>query len=543
MALPTTVNQLLQQVERNCVLLPSIQRSFVWKPKQIVRLWDSLMRGYPIGPMLVWRTRPTEHKHVHFHQICRDFKGNDHEVVAASSTDVVSALLDGQQRVTALTIGVLGSIAPSGSAKPRKLHLCLDPNDSAGPEALQYRFDFLAAGGDEDDAMFPVADARGLGSSAAELNEAMAARGITPSVERRHTLRRLVEVIHREAVIRFDPVDGDLQRVLNIFARVNTGGTQLSYVDLLISTFSASANAWRADDELAKLRKELAKLGLPLSNERILKAALLMVGVPPKFDVEALNKAKAWQKVEAEWTRIATALLVAARTFRNFGLSSTILNAENVIVPIAVYAYHRRLTVSYATADHHDRDRVRVRAFVARTLLQRAYWTGAVDDVLVTCTRVLKTNSANVFPISELEKALQSSKPIAVDGLVDELLALTYSDRRTQPLLSMLFPHMIGDSSVQKDHIFPRGRFAVGDALAQQAELLPNLQLLRDADNQSKGKKEPKSWYDDLPSDTAKRRYREQGVKNLPTSTAGAAHFWDARRTFLRKEIVQLLKA
>lgn len=543
MALPTTVDQLLKQVENNAVLLPSIQRSFVWKPKQIVRLWDSLMRGYPIGPMLVWRTRPADHKHVHFHQICRDFKGNDHAVVRASSTDVVSALLDGQQRVTALSIGVLGSIATSGSTKARRLHLCLDPDDSAGPEALQYRFDFLANGGDPDEAMFPVADARGLGSSAADLNAAMHEKGIAPSVERRRTLRRLVEVIRHDAVIRFDQVDGDLQRVLNIFARVNTGGTQLSYVDLLISTFSANAKTWRADEELAKLRKDLAKLGLPLSNERILKAALLMVGVPPKFDVEALNKAKAWQKVEREWTRISTALLVAARTFRHFGLSSTILNAENVIVPIAVYAYHRRLNAGYATAHTHETDRVRVRAFVARTLLQRAYWTGAVDDVLVTCANVLKKNGPKIFPISELEKALRSRKPIAVDGLVDDLLELTYSDRRTQPLLSLLFPHMISALPVQKDHIFPRGRFAAGDALAQQAELLPNLQLLRDADNQSKGKKEPKAWYDDLGSEATKKLYRDQGVKHLPPSTSGAPHFWDVRTTFLRREIKRLLKA
>ena len=36
------------------VFLPAIQREFVWKPEQIVRLFDSLLRGYPISTFLFW---------------------------------------------------------------------------------------------------------------------------------------------------------------------------------------------------------------------------------------------------------------------------------------------------------------------------------------------------------------------------------------------------------------------------------------------------------------------------------------------------------
>ena len=42
--------------EKTKVELPSIQRGFVWKPKQVEDLWDSLLRGYPIGSFLFSQT-------------------------------------------------------------------------------------------------------------------------------------------------------------------------------------------------------------------------------------------------------------------------------------------------------------------------------------------------------------------------------------------------------------------------------------------------------------------------------------------------------
>ena len=47
------ISQVMQDIERNRYLLPAIQREFVWKPNKICGLFDSLMRGYPIGTFFV----------------------------------------------------------------------------------------------------------------------------------------------------------------------------------------------------------------------------------------------------------------------------------------------------------------------------------------------------------------------------------------------------------------------------------------------------------------------------------------------------------
>lgn len=55
---PITIEEALDRIHRRVYVLPAIQREFVWKPLQIERLFDSLMREYPIGAFLFWEIKP-----------------------------------------------------------------------------------------------------------------------------------------------------------------------------------------------------------------------------------------------------------------------------------------------------------------------------------------------------------------------------------------------------------------------------------------------------------------------------------------------------
>lgn len=50
-----TIKKTLDEIHRHDLVLPAIQREFVWQPEQICRLFDSLMQGYPFGTFLYWR--------------------------------------------------------------------------------------------------------------------------------------------------------------------------------------------------------------------------------------------------------------------------------------------------------------------------------------------------------------------------------------------------------------------------------------------------------------------------------------------------------
>ena len=53
---PRSLFRLLELIDGGGLLLPHIQRSFVWEVGQTERLFDSLMRDYPIQTLLFWRT-------------------------------------------------------------------------------------------------------------------------------------------------------------------------------------------------------------------------------------------------------------------------------------------------------------------------------------------------------------------------------------------------------------------------------------------------------------------------------------------------------
>lgn len=557
---PMTIDELLNLVEQDKLVLPSIQRDFVWGTNRISRLFDSLMRGYPIGSLLVWRTKTTSTSQVSFRCICTDYAGPATQVnkFKPKTGKYIESILDGQQRVTALAIALLGSHKGSSSAPRRVLHIDLSYEDeTAGSERDCYDFRFGSSVPTDDGAWIPVSAARGVTTDASTLNAVLAANGITPRPQLRAVFKKLVEVVNVAPVISMEvETTPDLDRALHIFARTNTGAMKLSYVDLLVSAAEAKMKTLKPAVAFPQLRRQLAEHGFDVPIDRILKCAFVLLGsTEPKFHVESMLKASKLAQLEKEWDKISQALDVAVLLLKDFGLSDSTLPAENVIIPLASYAYIQKWKPDHVKADATRDDRQRMRAFVARTLLTRGYWTGAVDAVLVAAHSVISRSPGKHFPLAALEPALATKgKGIAVTTeLLDEWSDLAYSDRRTRVLLTLLFPHMKDAGELDKDHIFPKSKFtnsalaaakvptAVRPLWVWRKDRLANLQLLGAIDNHHKKDRLPNLWWANLHAE-AKARYTAQGVKHLPTDLAGFEHFWLKRRAFLRAQISELVQ-
>ena len=110
--IPVTIRDVLAEVHAGKYLLPAIQREFVWKPPQIEALFDSILRGYPIGSFLFWQVDREHRSKYQFYEFIRKYHERDrrHNPKAdVSGTEGLTAILDGQQRLTALYIGLHGS--------------------------------------------------------------------------------------------------------------------------------------------------------------------------------------------------------------------------------------------------------------------------------------------------------------------------------------------------------------------------------------------------------------------------------------------------
>ena len=97
---------LLNQIDSRDIVLPAIQRDFVWSEEKIEKLMDSIMRGYPVGIVLVWET----YKDIQYREFEKIYRnGTRPAFIDNSSNKKLKLVLDGQQRLQALFLALYGS--------------------------------------------------------------------------------------------------------------------------------------------------------------------------------------------------------------------------------------------------------------------------------------------------------------------------------------------------------------------------------------------------------------------------------------------------
>ena len=146
--IPIRVSDIIRQVNRD-IYLPAIQREFVWGTDRIERLFDSIMSDFPIGSFLYWRLEEKNKDEWPVYEFLRDYDEDSPSSVAANMAGItkdITLVLDGQQRITSLYVGLRGTYR-SFYYRWRTRHLYLNllkpplPNDD-NPEELTYEFAF-----------------------------------------------------------------------------------------------------------------------------------------------------------------------------------------------------------------------------------------------------------------------------------------------------------------------------------------------------------------------------------------------------------------
>jgi uncharacterized protein with ParB-like and HNH nuclease domain len=122
--------------EEGGLWLPNIQRPFVWTEEQICRLFDPILREYPLSTLLVWRTTSGIKRRKFIDNWKDSLRLSDFGV--PSDTKKKGLVLDGQQRLQSLFIGLKGRF------EGKELYFDLLSGDLAAPDDIKYRFRFLA---------------------------------------------------------------------------------------------------------------------------------------------------------------------------------------------------------------------------------------------------------------------------------------------------------------------------------------------------------------------------------------------------------------
>jgi hypothetical protein len=529
MEAPITIREAVLAIKKRDFLLPDIQRELVWKAGKMETLFDSLMRGYPVGSFLFWKVTPESSRRYKFYEFMQNFHAlnNTHLTpYEINEPKTLTVVLDGQQRLTSLAIGILGYRADklrgmwanNPNAYPQKrLYLNLAApyqSDEEIDRAYDFRFmtEAEAAERDPEHYWFPLKQVLEFAGPQDMDMGALLAYIYANQLNEfgGQTLLKLCSVIIKDPVLHYFQEDEQtLDRVLNIFVRLNAGGIPLSYSDLLLSIATAQwkSNARQAIYGLVDELNEYGD-GFEFDKDFVLKSALVLTNRPSiKFSVENFDRENT-AAIEENWeSSVRAPLLKAVELAASFGYHGKTLTSANVLIPVAYYLKQIGSPANFTSHPDHAEDRKRLRAWLIVGLLKGVF-SSKTDTLLGAVRSTLQANLSEGFPSNALERTLATHSVSLKfsDDELDVLLDSEYGKRNAFSVLAAVYPALNTQFRFHLDHIFPKSSFkrrlllnagVQEEAIEFYLEVynqLPNLQMLEGVTNQAKQDTSFEDW-------------------------------------------------
>lgn len=490
--------------------LPNIQRPFVWKEDQIERLFDSILREYPIGTLLVWKTKSKIRRRKFIDNYKLDIKLTDFYVPEDDKQKML--VLDGQQRLQSLFIGLLGSY--------ERKELCLNvlSTDLVAPEDIRYKFKFIA-NTEIKAPWFKLKDIVFSNKEYDETADLIKAKFDTDlcDVDKKKITRivaKLTRIFGTEENLVYQVVDSvdnselyTEDDIVEIFIRANSGGTPLGKSDLLFSLLTSSWD--EADEQMEDLLDTLNKTGYNFNRDFVLKTCLSIFGKGAAYNVEKFRDIKTRLSIIDNWTLISEAIkdvkdFIYGKTFVK---TDATLPSYLVLIPLIYFRYH-----------HKDKwnSTLNIPNYLLRTLLASAF-SGSPDSLIDKCTK--KIDETKSFDITEIFGVIKSDgRNLEISR--DTVLKTYYGSKQIHLLFNLWYNFnyqpTYNQNKPQVDHIFPQsqlkkikvanpetGRMDILKYKWDDRDQIANCMLLTAQENGSGGKTDilPEVWFADKSKD------------------------------------------
>ncbi|WRE69299.1 DUF262 domain-containing protein [Helicobacter pylori] len=301
-------------------------------------------------------------------------------------------------------------------------------------------------------------------------------------------LETLNKAFHDKQLISFfEETEKNLNKVLNIFIRVNSGGVKLSYSDLLMSILTASFSS-DIREKMNELVDALKEKGFPnVGQDQVLKTCLLLIGKDTTFELKNFNKNNI-KKIEENWEKITESIYNAAKLLENFGYAGYLGSAY--ILSSLAYFY-------FLNPKMNENDKKQALKFVRNAQIT-SYFTPSTDTKLNNIANSMK--DVKTFESFNHNLAKHQTCPLKITNDAIEDIVCSSSDARVFPILQILYPNLNYKTTIfHIDHIYPKSKFKKENKKLDKdfyecGNHLYNLQLLDGAENSAKKDKDPEVW-------------------------------------------------
>ena len=574
--MPITIKTAIDNIDANKYLIPAIQRKFVWTHEKVEKLFDSIMRDYPINSFMFWRITKEEIKNTFkFYKFITRYRQRyreDNEDISTKGYGDFTAIIDGQQRMTSIYIGLKGSYAykmpriwwkDDESCLPTR-YLYLDLSSEIKDETEEkskYNFAFKTPQevlSSHDKIWFRVGDILQF-EKQDMLIKYIVENNLLGNDFATETLTTLRKRIFEDKTINyFNETNQDIDEVLDIFIRTNSGGVPLSFSNLLMSITTANWKKLDARAEIESLIKEVNQIGNPgfwIDGDFILKTCLVLFNENIRFKVKNFDHASV-STYERNWDKIRESIILVFKLISNWGFNDKTLRAKNALIPLIYFVFNNgnvlkdlNNTIKYNTSKNNMRKWLNI-------VLLKGIFSGQTDYVLQNYRKIIKPYLDQDFPFEQIQNEYldNNNNRIMVfsDEEIENLLKTQKDDPRADSIMSLLYMHFHFDSIIyNKDHIHPANYFETlkpeDCETTEQYEIrkapefwntIINLQLLDESSNKSKQDKSLKEWIS-----IYKPNCEAQLIPtNVSYETKDIEIFFEARKNLLIEKLKAVLK-
>lgn len=523
--IPKTISEVISEYLNRTTFLPAIQREFVWGTYGIEKLFDSIMGDFPISTFLFWKIKEENKNEWTAYEFIREYDTDTPHNKEASVTGInrdIYFVLDGQQRLTALNIGLKGSYRYFYYRWNKcKLYLNIfkEPLKSDNPEEFTYQFRFR-----ENDIPDPkdknpqfwylvgdILNFEDAEDSKKEIKERL--KNYTEDqkdIANTH-IGRLHSRIHTSRLLNYyEEKSQDYDKVVEAFIRANTGGVKLEYSDILLSTATAKWVNLNAREEIHSFTDNINAIGSGYSfgKDFVLKGCLYLTeDLPIQYKVKNFTRTNL-EKIENNWENIKDNIELTIKLVSQFGFNDKSLVAKMALLPIAYYLAKLK---PKNFINSTDREVVRNQNIIQKwfiiALLKNSFG-GSSDTTLKNLQETfnLQTSFA-IFPYEAINKRL-SIEASFNETEIENHLSTNYSTKYSYLILSLLYPDRDWKGKkFHEDHIFPKSEFTTAklrirgydtDKIVEYQKhfnTISNLQLLTDSENLEKSSQEFETWF------------------------------------------------
>ncbi len=477
-----TIGQLLEHIDKDELILPEIQREFVWTKKAIKLLFDSLYRGLPIGHMLIWKaTTAVKARPVH----------GRHAPKGAPISTFYGYLLDGQQRLTAIR-----NVRDGNENYPLMFYAYPD-RESEGNEAFYWR----GKNEEPDPWCIPLSEVLDERFNLTErLNAIKKDEYFKPKHEEdiRRDLTHLHDILNYHVGV-IEWAADDYRLATDLFVRFNSTGRKLRSADLNLAQLAIRVPGLASDD----IRKTQSawrdfRFTAPFLVQSLLAVhtGRLRLKNPEHFwdGEDPADIRDSWKRTHKAFGDLVNFLTGTVRW-----PSSTLIPSFNALIPLV---YIMASNGSLTAAERESARRWLLLASVHR------YFSGSVQTQLDSILRRLgdRTSLKKLLGITKIAKRKLKAEDFDTSRISGPVMSLYLSFLREADARDWLHHDFRLDgtvagngSALQVHHFFPRALLRKRDDLrTSDINTFANYAIISAATNLDVLTEEPASYIERL---------------------------------------------